>query len=174
MSERSGTVLRCCVAIAFAALLALTATACNPVRARLVSSSSTSAPATATERQVIVAVNQFRAAHGLRALSTHWNLEDKAHLWSTWMAGAHCGRTADGTPKICHSDLTSGITVNWSLLEENVGAASPKTDVAGIVSGFQHSSEHAANMLNKRITSIGVGVAYSGNVVFVTEEFMAQ
>jgi uncharacterized protein YkwD len=174
MSERSGTVLRRGGAVAFAVLLALTVAACQPVRAHLTASSSTSAPPSATETQIIAAVNKFRAAHGLRALSAEWNLEDKAHLWSAWMAGGHCGRNANGVPKICHSNLTSGITVNWSLIEENVGAASPKTNIAGIVSGFEHSPEHAANMLNKRITAIGVGVAYSGNAVFVAEEFMAQ
>ena len=44
----------------------------------------------------------------------------------------------------------------------------------GIATGFEHSPQHSANMLNNRITSIGVGVAYSGNVVVVAEEFMAQ
>jgi len=174
MSERSGTVLRCCAAVALAALLAFTTAACQPVRAHLTSSSSASAPPSATENQIIAAVNKFRAAHGLRALSAQWNLEDKAHLWAAWMAGGNCGRNPNGVPKICHSNLTSGITVNWSLIEENVGAASPKTNISGIVSGFEHSPEHAANMLNKRITAIGVGVAYAGNAVFVAEEFMAQ
>ena len=34
------------------------------------------------------------------------------------------------------------------------------------------SKAHADNMLNGQITSVGVGVAYSGNVVYVAEEFM--
>jgi len=160
--------------MAFAVLLALTVAACQPVRARLTSSSSASAPPSATEQQIIAAVNKYRAAHGLHALSAEWNLEDKAHLWAAWMAGGNCGRNSNGVPKICHSNLTSGITVNWSLIEENVGAASPKTNVSGIISGFEHSPEHSANMLNNRITAIGIGVAYAGNAVYVAEEFMAQ
>lgn len=144
-----------------------------PVHARLTSSSSASAPPTATEQKVVAEVNKYRAAHGLRALTVNWNLEDKAHLWAAWMAGGGCGRGANGVPTICHSNLTSGITVNWSLLEENVGAASPASNVMGIAVGFERSPLHSANMLNRKVTAIGVGVAYSGNVVMVAQEFMA-
>lgn len=134
---------------------------------------SADAAPSATERQVIASVNQFRAAHGRPALSAHPNLQHKARLWAAWMAKGTCGRRASGVPAICHSTLPSGITVGWSLLEENVGNASP-ADVSAVTTGFEHSPEHAANMLNSRITSIGVGVATSGSVVFVTEEFMAR
>jgi uncharacterized protein YkwD len=175
MSERSGTFLRRGAAVVVALVVTLALAGCKaPVQAHLTSSSSASAPPTATEKKVITEVNQYRAAHGLRALTVHWNLEDKAHLWAAWMAGGGCGRAANGVPTICHSNLTSNITVNWSLLEENVGAASPAGNVMGIATGFEHSPLHSANMLNKQITSIGVGVAYSGNVVVVAEEFMAQ
>jgi uncharacterized protein YkwD len=174
MPERSGQFLRRGVAVVVTLIVVPALAGCTPVRAHLTSSSSASAPATATEKQVIAEVNRFRAAHGLRALPVHWNLEDKAHMWAAWMAGGHCGRNSNGVPKICHSNLPSGITVNWSLLEENVGAASPASNVMGIATGFEHSPEHTANMLNQRITSIGVGVAYSGNAVFVAEEFIAQ
>ena len=156
------------------ALLAVLATACSPaLQAQLRGGSATSAPTTPTERQVVNSVNQFRAAHGLRALQVQSNLQSKARAWAAWMAEGHCGRDALGIPRICHSNLPSGITVHWSQLEENVGDASPRTAVGAITRGFEHSPEHAANMLNARIIDIGVGVAYSGNFVYVTEEFMA-
>ena len=172
MSERSRSPLgyRAALAVAVVAVVAFTLSGCTPTRAQLGSSSgSASAPPNATERQVIDAVNRFRGAHGLRGLSVNSNLEDKAHLWAAWMAGGNCG----GAGSICHSNLRSGITVRWSLLEENVGAASPASNIAGVIVGFERSPEHAANMLNSRITSIGVGVAYSGNTVYAAEEFMA-
>jgi uncharacterized protein YkwD len=156
------------------AVVALTVSGCAQVRAQLGSSSTGSSAPNAAERQIIDAVNRFRGAHGLRALSVQSILEDKARLWAAWMASGNCGRSAGGTPMICHSDVTSGITVRWTLLEENVGAITPATDIAGLVSRFEGSPEHVANMLNGRITSIGVGVAYSGNTLFVAEEFMAQ
>jgi uncharacterized protein YkwD len=147
---------------------------CDPVvRAHTTSGSSKSAPPSAAERQVIDSVNRFRAAHHLRALKWNANVSDKAKLWAAYMAGGNCGRT-NGTPMICHSTLDSGITVSWTLLEENVGAASPKSNLSGVLSGFEHSEHHAQNMLNPRITSIGAGVAYAGNAVYVAEEFMAQ
>jgi uncharacterized protein YkwD len=170
MPKRRKSALRQCAAIILVLVVALTLASCEQVRAQLGSSSTTSAPPNATERQILDAVNGFRGAHGLHALSVQSNLEDKAHLWAAWMAGGNCGSGA----AICHSDVASGITVRWSLLEENVGATSPATNIAGLISGFEGSAEHAANMLNTRITSIGVGVAYSGTTLFVAEEFMAQ
>ena len=170
MSERSRSPLGCraAFAVAVVAVVAFTLSGCTLTHAQLGSSSgSASAPPNATERQIIDAVNRFRGAHGLRGLSVNSNLEDKAHLWAAWMAGGKCGGA------ICHSNLSSGITVRWSLLEENVGAASPASNIAGVISGFERSPEHAANMLNSRVTSIGVGIAYSGNTVYAAEDFMA-
>jgi len=156
-------------------VVALLATACSPaLQARIRRASAASSQPTSTEGRIINAVNQFRAGHGLGALHTHPNLEAKARTWATWMAQGHCGRNGQGVAKICHSDLASGITVHWSRLEENVGAASPASAVAAITNGFEHSPEHAANMLDARITDIGVGVAYAGNVIYVAEEFMAR
>jgi len=156
------------------AVLAVLATACTPpLQARLRHGSVTAAPTTSTERQIINSVNGFRAVHGLRALQVHSNLETKARAWASWMAEGHCGRNAQGVPTICHSNLPSGITVHWSRLEENVGEVSPRTAVSTITTGFERSPEHAANMLNTQISYVGVGVAYSGNVLFVAEEFMA-
>ena len=172
MSERSGTSFRRCAALFAAVTVVVTLTACN--RLPVQTASTKSAPPAAPERQVVDAVNRYRGAHGLGALAVSANLSDKARSWSAWMAGGNCGRAANGTAAICHSSLTSGISVSWSLLEENVGAASPKTNVAGLVAGFEHSPAHAANMLNSRITAIGVGVAYSGNTIYVAEEFMAR
>jgi uncharacterized protein YkwD len=172
MPERNASSLRRSTAVALA-VVALTVSSCAQLGAQLGSSSTKSSAPNAAERQIIDAVNRFRGANGLRALSVQSNLEEKAHLWAAWMAGGGCGRSANGVPMICHSDVTSGITVRWTLLEENVGAISPATNIAGLVSRFESSPEHVANMLNTSITSIGVGVAYSGNTSFVAEEFMA-
>ena len=38
-----------------------------------------------------------------------------------------CG-SSGGVPNICHSSLSSGIYEHWTLLEENVGMISPKTN----------------------------------------------
>jgi uncharacterized protein YkwD len=157
------------------ALTAVFASACSPaLQAQLRHSSGTALAMTSAERQITDSVNHFRATHGLRALRVHPNLQSKARAWAAWMAAGHCGRDPNGTPKICHSNLASGITVAWSQLEENVGDVSPRTAVNTITAGFEHSPEHAANMLNTQINYIGVGIAYVGNFMYVTEEFMAS
>ena len=69
----------------------------------------------------IGSVNTFRAAHGLRALK---------HAIPTSKTRRSCGRRTwpgqlrtrrERSPNICHSSLTSRITVHWTRLEENVG-----------------------------------------------------
>jgi uncharacterized protein YkwD len=127
----------------------------------------------ASERQVVDAVNRFRASHGLGALSVNQNLQEKARAWAEWMAAGNCGRASNGSPAICHSDLATGITIPWSRLEENVGEATPASNLEGVLNGLEHSPEHAENMLNRSITAMGAGVAVSGDTVLVAEEFMA-
>jgi len=172
MPERSGTFLRRCASSGAAVLLAATLAGCAHVRAPSGGGGSKTPPPTATERRIIDAINSYRADHGLHALSINSNLEDKARLWSAWMAGGGCGQGSNGNPQICHSDLASGINPGWSLLEENVASASPKTNISGIITGLQQSPAHSANMLNGQVTSLGVGVAFAGNAVYVAEEFM--
>lgn len=174
MPERSGSFVRRCASVVATCFLIGALAGCAQVRAHTVGGSSSTPPPTPTERQVIDAVNWFRGEHHLPALAVNNNLEDKARLWSAWMAGGGCGRNANGNPSICHSDLTSGIIAGWSRLEENVASATPRTNIAGIITGLAQSKSHADNMLNGQITSIGVGVAYYGNAVYVAEEFMAR
>ena len=77
-----------------------------------------------------------------------------------------------GAEVICHSSLAGGISIPWSWLAENVGAASPRTNVQGVIEGFAHSPGHAANILSPNAKYAGIGVATAGNSVFVTEEFL--
>jgi uncharacterized protein YkwD len=174
MPERSGSFLQRCASVVATFVLVAALAGCAQVRAHSGGGSTPTPPTTTTERGIIDAVNWFRGEHGLRPLAVSVNLEDKARLWSAWMAGGGCGRNANGNPSICHSDLPSGIAAGWSRLEENVASASPRTNIAGIISGLAQSKPHADNMLNAQITTIGVGVAYAGNAVYVAEEFMAR
>ncbi len=118
-------------------------------------------------------INAYRRAHGLPDLTVNDVLVAKARSWATNMANGGCGRGSNGVPNICHSNLTDGITVTWTRLEENVGMISPRTNVSGMESAFEHSPPHAENMLNGQIHYIGVGVAYVGDYMYVAEEFMS-
>jgi uncharacterized protein YkwD len=132
------------------------------------SAASTSAPISPQALRFVAAINEFRRRHGLGNLTAYDNLDDKGVLWSAYMAGGNCPGGG-----ICHSDLAAGIHMPWSVIEENVGSGSPSDDLGGIQLAFQHSPMHAANMLNPRITAVGVGVAISGNTIYVTQEFLA-
>jgi uncharacterized protein YkwD len=131
------------------------------------SGSTTSAEA----HTVVNAVNSYRAAHGLGPLSVASTLVNKAQYWANSMAAGTCG-SSNGTANICHSDLAGGITASWLWLGENVGAASPRSNLNGVIVGFEQSPGHRANILSTLANSVGVGVAYSGNDVYVVEEFM--
>lgn len=125
------------------------------------------------EHAMVDDINHYRNDHGLGSLSANTWLAGKAHLWATFMANGGCGRVGANLPAICHSSLAAGITVAWTRLEENVGMVSGRANLGGMESAFEHSPEHAANMLNGQIHYIGVGVAYTGNYMYVAEEFMA-
>jgi uncharacterized protein YkwD len=179
MLERTGTRpwWRAPVAVTAFVVCVFGLAGCATARARVDAATAAaiqSSTLSASERQVVGEVNAFRAAHGMHALTVHPNLEEKARAWAMWMAAGHCGTEPNGSPAICHSDLATGITVPWTRLEENVGAATPASNLAGVLNGLEHSPEHVANMLDSSITSIGAGVVVSGNTVLVAEEFMAS
>ncbi len=126
-----------------------------------------------SEQAMVRGINDYRRAHGLPDLAVHSVLVNKARSWAAHMADAGCGRGASGAPNICHSNLSDGVTVAWTRLEENVGMVSPKTNTMGMEAAFEHSPPHAENMLNGQVHYVGVGVAYTGNYMYVAEEFMA-
>ena len=154
--------------VALACVVTLALAGCDAIPAPLGSTTAPTPPPTPVEQHVLASINSLRASHHLPALKVNPNLEDKARLWSAWMAGGGCGTA------ICHSRLASGIKPGWTMLAENVGAARPKSNIDGVINGFTQSPGHLANILNATVKFVGVGVAYSGNTVFVTEEFMAR
>ena len=156
---------------AVAITLAVGTTGCAAVRSKVANTTWQAPAPSSTEKTVIDAVNRSRAAHGLRALAAHETLMSKARFWSVYMANGGCGRTGS-VANICHSTLTSGINVAWTWLAENVGMATPQSNLNGVIKGLEQSPSHAANILSARATSIGVGIAYSGNAVYLVQEFM--
>jgi uncharacterized protein YkwD len=135
------------------------------------------APAAVTssgaEGELVADINSFRASHGLSALTMHADLVRKAEGWARFMANGGCGLGGNGLPNICHSTLTDGITVQWTGLAENVGMVSPSTNVSGMHNAYVNSPAHAANMLNGKMTYVGVGIAIVGNYMYSAEVFMS-
>jgi uncharacterized protein YkwD len=125
------------------------------------------------ESAMVNGINNFRNSRGIPDLGVHAALVNKARMWAAYMANGGCGRGDGGVPKICHSNLTSGINVSWTRLGENVGMVSPRDNVSGMQRAFENSPPHAENMLNREYDFVGVGVAYWSNYMYVAEEFMA-
>ena len=176
MSDRSGTFFRRCAAVVATLAVAGALAGCDATPVFLLSQrsvNSTSAPISAPALKFVDAINHFRRAHGLGPLTAYDNLDDKAVLWSAYMAQGNCGIGAGGIPEICHSNLVAGIEMQWSLLEENVGSSSPSADLGALQGGFERSPAHRANMLDPRVTGVGIGVAYWNNTIYVAEEFLA-
>ena len=104
-------------------------------------------------------INEDRADARLAPLAWDDNAGNKAQAWAEHMA-------ADG--RISHSNLTSGITGNWTVLAENVGYASSVNRAQEL---FMQSSRHRAAILNPRFTAVGVGVAQAGGSYYVVQVF---
>ena len=105
-------------------------------------------------------MNADRQAHGLRALPTHEQLNQKAQAWAEKLA-------RDG--KLSHSNLASGVPSCWRSLGENVGYGST---AAQVEDAYMNSSGHRANILDAKWKYVGVGYAKRGSLVFTVQVFM--
>jgi uncharacterized protein YkwD len=109
--------------------------------------------------------NSLRQSKGIAPLATNGTLTKKAEDWAQRMAS---------TGRLEHSTLSAGLSsLDWTALGENVGYSSPTSDTyLTIHNAFVRSSAHYANLVNRRFTHMGVGVAKdSSGRVWVAEVF---
>ncbi|MCU1345981.1 MAG: SCP-like extracellular [Acidimicrobiia bacterium] len=112
------------------------------------------------DQEVVGAVNARRATDGKGALRIDVGLESAAQRWADELARSGVLRHSDS--------LAAGR--HFSVAGENVGTGSNLDQVSD---AFNHSPAHLANIVDKRYTLIGVGVATDGNGrVWVVEQFM--
>ena len=104
-------------------------------------------------------INAERAASHLPPLAWDDESATKAQHWAEHMAAVFA---------ISHSNLTDGITGNWTTLGENVGEG-PGIDA--VHNGFMNSARHRAAILSGRYRSVGIGIAVNRGVVFIAEDF---
>jgi uncharacterized protein YkwD len=109
--------------------------------------------------------NELRAAAGAPPLAEHVWLDLKAQAWAERMA-------SEGW--IFHSRLADGLdTIGWECLGENVGYADGTGDqLARLHDAFVNSPTHRHNLVDRRFTHMGVGLARgSDGTVYVSEVF---
>ncbi len=105
-------------------------------------------------------LNKDRKAAHVTALETQHDAQLKAQSWADQLARAN---------QLYHSTLSSGISVRWCSLGENVGYNS---SISATEAMFMASAIHRANIVSKTWNGVGVGVAHNGSRTFVVQVFI--
>ena len=113
---------------------------------------------TTREATMLAKINNARANHGLRPLTLSGDLTSVARSHSQQMASS---------ATLYHTSSFSSICC-WSAIAENVGMGG---SLRTVHRAFLHSAAHRANILDRRMRQVGVGIVSSGGTVWVTEIF---
>lgn len=105
-------------------------------------------------------LNYSRNTHGMWSLSAYNQSVSKAQAWADHLAAIGY---------LQHSSLSSGYSVRWCALGENVGVGPSTYDIE---TAFMSSTEHRANILSGTWNHAGTGVARNGTTVYVVQEFI--
>jgi Cysteine-rich secretory protein family len=122
--------------------------------------SSTGAVATPSEEADFVSrINAERSSRGIHTVVVKSDLASVARDWAEKMAAAGA---------ISHDPNLPNEISGWTALGDNVGRGG---DVAAVHDAFMHSDEHRSIILDSRYNQVGVGVAWAGDYLYVTEIF---
>jgi len=119
------------------------------------------------ERELFASVNQARRAQGLAPLRWDDSLAAAAHRHAEVMAGHGSAQHGfEGEPSLSARVKQAGGHFSW--LSENV--------IQGPTPGFIHSqfmnsAAHRANILDRDMDSVGIGVVEQGGQLFAVEDF---
>lgn len=110
-------------------------------------------------------IQHERVTRGLGRIAWSGDLIVQAQEWAQYMASMN---------RIEHRyDLSSGVDEGWSIISENV-AMNHEIGRDGAHLGLMNSEGHRANILDPRITRIGIGIRQSGVYFFMCQIFKAQ
>ena len=124
-------------------------------------------PASRAERELFASVNQARRAQGLAPLRWDEALAAAARRHAEVMAKHGSAQHGfEGEPSLSARAKQAGAHFSW--LSENV--------TQGPTAGFMHSqfmksAAHRANIVDRDMDSIGVGVVEHGGQLFAVEDF---
>jgi uncharacterized protein YkwD len=112
------------------------------------------------QRIVINQVNRARTSRDRRAISTNGTMNRNSQNWAAHLRSCQC---------LQHRAGPFGAPRGWCAAAENVGRGS---SLSGIQAAFMNSPAHRSNVLNRRWTDLGVGVARDrGGEYFVVHAF---
>ena len=123
--------------------------------------------ASPSERTLFDAVNRDRKASGLHALNWDESLATAARKHAQEMAKRQAVEHHFPGEANLPSRATKAGARFISISENVVQASSAKA----AHSQFMHSASHKANILDRDVDSVGIGVAQRGHAVFVVQDF---
>jgi uncharacterized protein YkwD len=123
-------------------------------------------PAVRAERELFAAVNQARRAQGLQPLRWDESLAAAARRHATWMAERGSAQHGfEGEPILSTRAKQAGARFTW--LSENV-TQGPTPEFIHVQ--LMKSPPHRANILDRDMDSIGVGVVEERGQLFAVED----
>ena len=123
----------------------------------------------AEEANMLQLVNQARNSAGLPSLYVEQRLTDMASSYSNEMIQYNFfGHVSPVSGTLQQRVSAWGLT-GWTLAGENIAKA-PSVEVA--FDALMNSPSHKENILRPEFNCIGIGVVSSGNVLYITQEFM--
>lgn len=122
------------------------------------------------EQQLFQEVNQERKAHGLPTLKSDEALSDAARKHAQRMAEqGTAAHQFPGEPNQLARARAAGAHFSW--LSENVDEG---TSATTIHQSFMKSPLHRANILDKDMDAVGIGVAERNGQMFAVEDFAKE
>ena len=124
-------------------------------------------PTLRMERELFASVNQARREQGLAPLRWDESLATAARRHAEVMAEHGSAQHGfEGEPSLSARVKQAGVRFSW-LSENVIQGPSPEF----IHAQFMKSPPHRANILDRDMDSIGVGVVEQGTQLFVVEDF---
>jgi uncharacterized protein YkwD len=119
------------------------------------------------ERELYASVNDARRAQGLPSLQWNESLAVAARRHAALMAERGTAQHAfEGEPSLSVRVKQAGVHFSW--LSENVTQG---PTAIFIHTQFMHSAAHRANIVDRDMDSVGVGVVEQGGQLFAVEDF---
>lgn len=109
-------------------------------------------------------INRQRVRHGLRRL----RVNTKTQYW----ARDHAKEMARKRSIYHDRNLGSEVPRGCGAIAENVGMTSAGDAAKNAMSMFMNSTSHRSNILNKRMSHMGIGVAKAGNYTYIVQRFV--
>jgi uncharacterized protein YkwD len=122
------------------------------------------------EQRFVELINQVRVANGVGPLQYNAELSNVARRWAEKMKIASVGAASDNCLISHNPNLRNDVTLKWRKLGENVGCGD--VGVEGLHTAFVNSPNHFHNIVDAQFDTIGIGIVYVDNMMFITEQFM--